>query len=194
MHRFAVVLRALRYLMLAASLGSLLGAVMMFLVGFDHLLHTAVLFFDRDLSGEEFYRRITVDVLESVDAFLFGSVFVLFSYAIALGFVFQLPASDMENMPRWMRNQSLGELKQSLVEVVIVGLIVIFAGIAVQLGRDLEWDDLVLPIAILLLSGGLRLIREPAHPALPVHVSGHPPEHLAPLPPHGGAGRPDAKP
>jgi hypothetical protein len=49
--------------------------------------------------------------------------------------------------------------------VVIVGLIIAFARIAVEQGRELDWDDLILPIAIFMLAAAMKLIRgtEPVH-------------------------------
>lgn len=161
MHKILFAISWLRIIMLLASIGSVLAALLMFIVGFEHLFHAAALFFDPMLAGTTLYKRVTIGVLESVDAFLFALVFIIFAYAIAIGFVFQLKHESMENLPRWMKVEGIGELKQTLVEVVIVGLIIIFAGVAVEQGRDLGWDDLVLPIAITLLAGSMRLLRFP---------------------------------
>jgi uncharacterized membrane protein YqhA len=158
MRKFIYLFSWVRMLMLMASVGSVLAALLMFFVGFDHLLHTAVLFVGTEHSGSTLYKHVTIGVLESVDAFLFGLVFIIFAFAIAIGFVFQLPADLVTGLPRWMKAEGVAELKQTLVEVVIVGLIIIFAGVAVEQGRDLDWDDLVLPIAIALLAGSMRLL------------------------------------
>lgn len=161
MNKVLIVLSWVRVLMLLASVGSVLSALLMFIVGFEHLFHAAQLFFDPALEGTALYKRVTISVLETVDSFLFGLVFIIFAYAIAIGFVIQIPTEAAARLPRWMKIDGIGELKQTLVEVVIVGLIIIFAGVAVELGRDLNWDDLVLPIAIVLLAGSMRLLHFP---------------------------------
>jgi uncharacterized membrane protein YqhA len=153
-----------RGLMLLASVGSILCSLLMFVVGFDHLIEATKMFFG-PASGDKLQEQVTVEVLQSIDAFLFALVFIIFAYGITLGFVFRLAPRLMHDLPRWMKIEGIGELKQTLVEVVLVGLIIAFARIAVEQGRELDWDDLVLPIAIFMLAGSLKLIRigEPHH-------------------------------
>jgi uncharacterized membrane protein YqhA len=149
----------IRGLMLLASIGSVLSAILMFIVGFDHLREAVAHFWDPSQNQERVHERVTVEVLQSIDAFLFALVFIIFAYGITLGFVFRLAAHSMHDLPRWMKIEGIGELKQTLVEVVLVGLIIAFARIAVEQGRDLDWDDLVLPVSILMLAAALKLIR-----------------------------------
>lgn len=155
-----------RGLMLLASVGSVLCSLLMFVVGFDHLIEATKLFFaNSPQEMERLHEAVTVEVLQSIDAFLFALVFIIFAYGITLGFVFRLSQRFMHDLPRWMKIEGIGELKQTLVEVVIVGLIIAFARIAVEQGRDLDWDDLILPIAIIMLAAAMKLIRvgEPHH-------------------------------
>ena len=71
-------------------------------------------------------------VLEAVDAFLFGIVLVIFAYGIAIGFVFTLPEGYGKRLPDLDEVAGVGQLKETLTEVVIVVLIVIFARIVVE--------------------------------------------------------------
>ncbi len=57
-----------------------------------------------------------------------------------------------------MRIESLSELKHTLVEVILVYLVVDFATDVADATTHLTWDSLVMPTAILLVAGALRLM------------------------------------
>ncbi len=150
---FLRILFGLRVVMLAGSAGAFVGSILMFWQGFryvgdawDILRH----------SGEGHSDvQVTVPILEAVNSFLFGVVLVIFAYGIAIGFVFRLPAHIAKFLPAWMKIEGVGQLKQILAEVVIVVLIVIFARVVVESGSEFAWSILILPVAIILISGAL---------------------------------------
>jgi uncharacterized membrane protein YqhA len=148
------ILFGFRIVMLIGSIGAFVGSLLMFAQGTVHLYEAWHLLTDAHAEAGE----VTVPVLEAVDSFLFGVVLVIFSYGIAIGFVFRLPAEIARRLPAWMIIGGVGQLKQILSEVVVVVLIVIFARVVVEsLGR-FEWTMLVLPIAILMIAAALRLL------------------------------------
>ena len=60
-----------------------------------------------------------------------------------------------------MRISSIGELKHTLIEVILVYLVVDFATDTAELqsaSHHHEWGSLVLPASILLVAGALRLV------------------------------------
>jgi uncharacterized membrane protein YqhA len=147
---------ALRIVMLAGSVGSFLGSLLMFYQGFlfvgeawDTLRHG---------SEDGHVAQVTVPVLEAVDSFLFGVVLVIFAYGIAVGFVFRLPPALARILPSWMKITGVGQLKAILAEVVVVVLIVIFARVVVEAGSTFSWNLLVLPVSIVLLAGAIWLL------------------------------------
>ena len=110
--------------MLIGSLGAVVGSLVMFLQGSLYLYEAwHVLLQPGDIGG----KQLTVPVLEAVDSFLFGIVLVIFAYGIAIGFVFNLPEGMGQKLPAWMNVAGVGQLKETLTEVVVVVLIVIFA-------------------------------------------------------------------
>ena len=115
---------SLRVVMLIGSLGALMGSLVMFLQGSLYL---------------------TVPVLEAVDSFLFGIVLVIFAYGVAIGFVFTLPEGYGKLLPAWMNVAGVGQLKETLTEVVVVVLIVIFARTVVEAEGKFDLSMLVLP-------------------------------------------------
>jgi uncharacterized membrane protein YqhA len=145
----------LRFLMLIACLGALLGAILMFGLAGAKLAHGVEAFW---LSGFGQAGEVSAAVMGSTDAFLFGVVLIIFAFAIAFGFVFHVGGARRESIPDWMQIDSVSELKHILVEVIIVYLVVDFATDLATGGDALAWLTLVKPIAIVLLASALRLM------------------------------------
>jgi uncharacterized membrane protein YqhA len=100
---------------------------------------------------------VTLAVMGSTDAFLFGIVLVIFAYAVTFGFVLTPPRRIEHSLPGWMRIKGVGELKHTLVEVILVYLIVDFATDLAETDDLPAWSTLVKPIAIVLIAAALRL-------------------------------------
>jgi uncharacterized membrane protein YqhA len=149
------VVLSLRVIMLVASIGAVLGAGLMFWLGFAKLLHSAHAAFVLETPNA---KAVTVGVMGATDAFLFGVVLIIFAVAIAFGFVFELPEQSAARLPAWMRVNGIGELKHTLVEVILIYLIVDFATDIAEGEGHLSWRILVMPLSILLIAGSLRLM------------------------------------
>lgn len=149
------ILFGFRLVMLAGSVGSFIGSLLMFYQGF---LYVADAFHSLQEPSDHGVTNITVPILEAVDSFLFGVVLVIFAYGIAVGFVIRLPDRIARVLPSWMKIAGVGQLKAILAEVVVVVLIVIFARVVVESGSDFSWNLLVLPISIVLLAGAIWLL------------------------------------
>ncbi len=148
-------LLGLRAIMLIGSLGAVVGSLVMFLQGSLYLYEAwHVLLQPGDIGG----KQLTVPVLEAVNSFLFGIVLVIFAYGIAIGFVFNLPEGVGQKLPAWMNVAGVGQLKETLTEVVVVVLIVIFARTVVEAEGKFDLSMLVLPVSILFIAAALRLI------------------------------------
>ena len=96
-------------------------------------------------------------VMGATDSFLFGMVLLIFAYAIAFGFVLDISAGDRERLPAWMRIASVGELKHTLVQVIVVYLVVDFATDIAD-GTGGGWQGLVKPLSIVLIAGAMGLL------------------------------------
>jgi uncharacterized membrane protein YqhA len=157
MFRFAL---SLRFLMLLASVGAVFGALLMFWVGGAKLLGALTALLD---DREETVTTASV-VMAATDSFLFGIVLMIFAYAITFGFVYDLAEEERRRVPAWMRIEGINELKQTLVQVIIVYLVVDFATDIAEPGtHHHSWQILVLPVSILLLAGALRLMSVVPH-------------------------------
>ena len=164
------VLLPLRFVMLVASLGAVLGALVMFWLGASKTWSALKAAF----AGDETRASIVASVMGATDAYLFGVVLVIFAYAITFGFVIELAPGERERLPDWMRVDGVADLKRILVEVILVYLIVDFATDVAGTESHLDWHTLVMPGSILLIAAALRLLTheraaKPAH-ARPVDV------------------------
>ncbi len=177
----------LRGLMLIASVGAILGALLMFWLGFLHLLHAYETLIGVETVPETAKElaagadkhagqaRVVVYILEAVDAFLFALVLMIFAYGIALGFVFHHVSDRYRDyLPSWMLVEGVGQLKRTLAEVVIVVLIVIFARLVIESAGNLKWEMMVLPLSVVLLAVALKLLHAEDH----AEENGHPPVKL----------------
>jgi uncharacterized membrane protein YqhA len=153
MLRFAL---SLRLVMLVASFGTALGALVMFGEGTVRMVtaaYTAIIVHDA--------KAAIAQVMGGTDAFLFGVVLVIFAYNITFGFVFELSKADRQTMPKWMRPAGMHELKTTLVGVILVYLVVDFATDWAESNFTESWQMLVKPISILLIAATLRLLAMP---------------------------------
>ena len=148
------LLLPLRFVMLLASFGAGVGALLMFGLGCFKLAGAmrSVAAADATVQG------ITGAVLAATDAYLFGVVLVIFAYAIAFGFVLDIPEETRARLPAWMRVGGIGELKHTLVEVILVYLVVEFATDVAQTDNHLPWEALVMPVSIALIAAAMRLM------------------------------------
>jgi uncharacterized membrane protein YqhA len=156
-------LLALRYVMLVAAVGAVLGAMLMFWQGGTELAIAA-----RSLTVPASGKGVAPYVMHATDAILFGVVLIVFAYAIAFGFVIDLPPEARQSLPTWMRVESVSQLKQSLIEVILVYMVVDIATDWTE-ADALEWSSLVKPVSVILIAGALRLLSRPSDTAMHSH-------------------------
>ena len=155
----------LRHLSLIAVFFSFLGSGLMFCVGASKIIKSFTIF----ISGQnvtEINTHLTisdlvaVSLIESVDAFLFALVLLIFAFGIFQIFISKHSTDALESEHSWMNVRNISELKTILIEVILVILFVYFLKhtIVSQDGNFL--DMMFLPVSILLLSISLFLIKK----------------------------------
>jgi uncharacterized membrane protein YqhA len=153
-----------RYLCILPVAFSLLGSLLMFLIGVFKTFQAFTVFFagvaaPSPKNSSSVYEAAVI-LIRSVDAFLIGLFLIVFSYSTYALFL-KGQTTEREQGPfSWLRMDGLDQLKTALAQLVIVILFVQFldrmmASEVVALG----FQDLVLPIAILCLSAAKRLLR-----------------------------------
>jgi uncharacterized membrane protein YqhA len=142
--------------MLIASVGTTIGALVMFWEGTSRMLEAA-----RVAWHATEPKAALAHIMGGTDAFLFGIVLVIFAYTIAFGFVFQLTQKQRSELPQWMRASDMTEMKTTLVGVVLVYLVVDFATDWAEDNFIASWVVLVKPISIVLIAIAARLLITP---------------------------------
>jgi uncharacterized membrane protein YqhA len=153
---------ALRYVMLLAALGAALGALLMFWEGGAELASAA-----GAIGGPRAGKGVAAHVMHATDAILFGIVLIIFAYAIAFGLVINLPPEVRRSVPAWMQSESVGHLKQSLIEVILVYMVVDVATDWSESDVRLDAWSLIKPVSIILIAAALRLLGRPGDAATP---------------------------
>jgi uncharacterized membrane protein YqhA len=145
---------SLRMALLIASFGVVLGAGLMFWLGFYKLLHSIQEAWVPETINT---KAIAAGVMGATDAFLFGVVLIIFASTITFGFALELPERLATHLPAWMKVKDISELKETLVQIILIYLIVDFATDIAESETPLSWPALVKPLAILLIAGSLWL-------------------------------------
>jgi uncharacterized membrane protein YqhA len=162
-----------RFITLFAVFGSLAGSVLMFSLGLFNVYEA----FRYGLEGVDepgpFGTSAVIRIIEGLDRFLIAIVLLYFAYGVYSLFIHPEESEEELALPRWLRVQQIGQLKQVVAEVIIVILFVLFLRVALQSFRDpnvaLSWLQIatfaLLPVCTALLALSLRLVE--LHPKPP---------------------------
>jgi len=151
-----------RHISWVAIISSLIGSALMFFIGALKTFYAVTTFFknnnDTPLSSIDL---ATTYVIKSLDAFLIAFVLFIFSYGIYKLFIAR------DNTPyktlSWINVSSISQLKEILAEVIIVIIFVKFLEVVLLNLNSLTWEVIILPISIVLLALGLKLLNLSKH-------------------------------
>ncbi len=154
-----------RLITLLAVLASTLGSIVMILIGIEDSVAAVRIHFGADAGVLPSGDATAIRIISALDRFLMAIVLLYFAYGIYMLFVRpDSPAEDL-GIPRWLRVEGIGQLKQTVAEVIVVVLFVLFLRVAVETyvaqGPELSWQGLLklltLPLSILFLAASLKL-------------------------------------
>lgn len=148
---------AVRYLNIVAVLSMLVGAAVMLLLGAYHVYEAlyAIIAPEHPAVNESM-----VYIVESLDNFILA--FILFYFAYSVYFLFLTPEDDPAekvHLPEWLRVQNLGEMKKTLLQVIVVALSLFWLRIVLIQTTEFQWTDLVLPASIVAIAGAVRIMK-----------------------------------
>ncbi len=154
------IVERVRYLAVVSVVFSLLGAALMTVIGAARTIKSFQIYFlgapvhhtptAAPLLDTSDYTMIAV--VESVDAFLIGIALMIFAMGVHSLFIREV------HLPgNWLRINSIGRLKQVIMEVVMVVLTVLFLR-ALFLRQDLGWQLLVVPVSVALFAVAIKLV------------------------------------
>ncbi len=103
--------------------------------------------------------RPGIHIAESVDALLFALVLIVLALGTANLFLTSAQEGSDLPIPAWIRVRNLTELKLLLWEGILLALLVASLTRFIANLEHLSWVDLVMPVAILILSLSLFLLK-----------------------------------
>ena len=112
------------------------------------------------ISKGQMEKRPGIDIAESLDSFMIGLFFIIFSLGIAKLF---LPKSNFlsgYDLP-WLKVDNFAQLKYIMWEMLLTTIFVFFAAKLIIVEDDLEWNLLIYPGSILLLAIAYKFLRHP---------------------------------
>jgi uncharacterized membrane protein YqhA len=107
-----------------------------------------------EVSGPNLVLKYLIQAVDSSLVAVILGIFALGLYKLIVG---NIP-DDKSSFLGVDRIQNIGDLKNLLCQVIIVILFVHFLKVVIVKADALAWVDLVLPISILILAGGLKLL------------------------------------
>ena len=153
----------IRYMTVLAVISSLLGAALLLMIGTFHVWEAFLLFlgFHEPHVVDNETTEAVVGVIESLDNFLLAFVLIYFAYSIYFLFVRDEASVEEQqkvDMPSWLRVEDLGHMKRVLLEVIMVLISVFFLKLVFTAQESLEWSLIILPITIVAIAIGLKLV------------------------------------
>lgn len=152
-----------RFISWIAIICSLLGSFLLFFAGAKktYYAYTAIIFSDvpkDSLSHLDSSEIATHYLIKSLDTFLIAFVLFIFAHGVFTLFISNKPILNKTPVLNWIRTPNIKHLKIVLAEVIVIILFVKFLEVILVNSQNLTWQVLVLPISILLLSLGLKLL------------------------------------
>lgn len=147
----------LRFLVVIIVLFTFLNSLILIFLAVKRSVHAyGIVFFNFESE-----RPPGVEILESIDLFLIGLVFLIFSLGLTKIFLGRIGEEDDEsNLPKWLRIKNFFELKILLWQTILVSLVVLFVDQLFEHEGTMEWSLLILPVAILVLSISMAVIQK----------------------------------
>ena len=172
-------LHGTRLVTLVAVVSSFAGALLMFWLGLANTWRAFATQVERGETALPADDLAVIHLIGALDRFLIAIVLMFFGYGIYALFVRPEATPRQLGLPEWLHVDSIGQLKQTLAEVIVIVLFVLFLRVAlgtfVAGAPGFDWQEalafLALPLAIALLTVGLRLVqferKPPAGPETP---------------------------
>ena len=150
----------LRYISLIAVIASGLGSILMFLIGAIKTGWAYLAYFSGGITHQpDLSAKVAITyMIQAIDVFLIGLVLMIFAGGIYQLFIRRLEQGSTE-INNWVKVTSITQLKRILVELVIVILFVkTLEGALVIESGGYKWENLVLPLGILMLALALKFM------------------------------------
>lgn len=146
-----------RFIYLAAVIITLINSIIFLIVGVIHSIEGYKHFFDF-LTDSDTITGPGIYLLEALDSFLVSMVFLVFALGMMKIFIHYHKTND--GLPKWLHIHDFRELKIILWETVLVTLVVFSVTTVAKAHSLLSWQNIILPLIVLILSLSLLLVKK----------------------------------
>lgn len=152
-----------RFISWVAIICSLLGSVLLFIVGAMKTYSAYAAVFLGEISNESLSHLdpseiATTYLIKSLDTFLIALVLFIFAHGVFTLFIYDKKPEHKTPVLKWISTPNIGHLKNILGEVIAIILFVKFLEIILVNLNNLQWEILILPVSILLLALSLKFL------------------------------------
>lgn len=147
----------IRHISWLAIISSVAGSVLMLIIGAVKTYKGIELFLSPNGEmGQNVADAATAYLIKSIDAFLIAFVLMIFAYGVYKLFINAHTLTD--KTLDWIVVKNISHLKKILAELIIIIVFVKFLEVVLLNLNSLQWDVLILPLSIVLLSIALKLL------------------------------------
>jgi uncharacterized membrane protein YqhA len=148
-----------RYLTVIAVVSMVVGMAVMLVVGAYHVYEAVHVIVDPARPEVD---ESMVYIVEALDNFIISFILLYFAYSVY--FLLLAPEDDPAStkkipVPAWLKVQSIGEMKKTLLQVIVVALSLFWLRIVIIQTNEFQWTDLVLPASILAIAGAVSIMK-----------------------------------
>jgi uncharacterized membrane protein YqhA len=157
---FELFLWKSRFLVVLAVVSSLLGALVLFVVGTADILEIAVkaLGYYRGQTEQDIHDFIVTDIILAIDIYLIAVVLLIFALGIYRLFVSPIDEAEEHGSNNPFNVRSFDQLKDKIVRVVILAVIIEFFRAVVDIRFDTPLEAIYLALSVLALAVSLFLM------------------------------------
>ena len=160
--RFESTLWNLRYVVILAVILSVLASITLFIIGSWDILYSIV--FQNPLTNNNISHNndLLFKIISSIDLFLIGIVLLIFGFGVYELFISEIDIARDKFADSTLKINSLDQLKNKIIKVVIIVLIVKFFEKILKLTPNFNTpqDLLLLSVSILAICLGFYLINK----------------------------------
>tara|TARA_B100000768_G_scaffold155596_1_gene152748 strand:+ start:239 stop:751 length:513 start_codon:yes stop_codon:yes gene_type:complete len=147
-----------RYVIVFGVFFSMLSSIVLFLIGSYEIVEAIIN--HTPINDENFHANLLVKVIGAVDLYLIGLVLMIFGFGIYELFISKIDIARGNLDVTILEVESLDELKQKIIKVIIMVLIVSFFERVLKMNYETPLEMLYFAVSILALSLGVYLVRK----------------------------------
>ena len=159
-NKFENFLWSTRFIVIIAVVLSIISSISLFLIGGWDIIQATILnnpLFNQDISNSN---NLLFKIISSIDLFLIGIVLLIFGFGVYELFISEIDFAQGKFADSTLKINSLDQLKNKIIKVIIIVLIVKFFEKVLKLSQNFTTpnDLLLFSISILSICIGYYLI------------------------------------